>query len=29
MPATLGRVTHNLLYGNGGAGSFLTWFARV
>src|ERR1700754_1718708 len=22
MPAPLGRVTHNLLYGNGGAGSF-------
>ncbi len=28
MLATLERVTHNLI-GNGGAGSFLTRFARV
>ena len=29
MLATPERVNHNLLYGNGGAGSFLTRFARV
>jgi hypothetical protein len=28
-PSTLGRVIHNLLYGNGDAGSFLTRFVRV
>jgi hypothetical protein len=29
MPATLGRVIHNLLYGTGDTGSFLTRFVRV